>query len=225
MKEPLTLKEAAPLPRQRTEQLIDAAVRCAEERRWDVLPGTWLETVGGREVCSCGDADCARPGAHATTPDWAGLATGSGPAVRRIWTGRPTSSVLLPTGRSFDALDVTESAGFLALARMERLELAVGPVIRTPDRRTLFLVLPGGAAKLPELVGNLGWDAAAIGLAGRGEGDYVAAPPTRVGGRGAVQWVRRPAPADHRLPGAAELVGPLAYACARETADARGRLS
>ncbi|CAO0833305.1 hypothetical protein SMICM17S_01642 [Streptomyces microflavus] len=143
--------EAAQVPQQRGEQLLDAAVRYAEERHWDVFPGTWLEAVEGRELCSCGEAACPLPGAHADRPDWAGQATGSGAAARRMWSKQPRASVLLPTGRTFDALDVPESAGFLALARMERMDLTLGPVTCTPDRRMLFFVLPGAAAKASEL--------------------------------------------------------------------------
>jgi hypothetical protein len=133
--------------------------------------------------------------------------------------------VLLPTGRTFDAIDVPESAGFLALARMERMNLPLGPVTCTPDRRMLFLVLPGAAAKVDDLVRRLGWSATAIGLLGRGEGHYVVGPPTRIGGRGAVQWARRPTSANRWLPDAEEVISPLAYACGREAADARARLS
>ncbi|MDV9202652.1 DNA primase, partial [Streptomyces sp. Wh19] len=60
--------EAAKVPQQRGEQLLDAAVRYAEERHWDVCPGTWLEAAG-TERCSCGAAGCAAPGAHPTGPD------------------------------------------------------------------------------------------------------------------------------------------------------------
>ena len=62
------------------------------------------------------------------------------------------------------------------------MELTLGPVTCTPDRRMLFFVLPGAAVKVPDLVRKLGWPPAALDLTGRGEGDYVAAPPTRVGG-------------------------------------------
>ncbi|WP_411079866.1 bifunctional DNA primase/polymerase [Streptomyces sp. cmx-18-6] len=225
VEEPIGVMEAAQVPQQRSEHLLDAAVRYAEERHWDVFPGAWLEAVEGRERCSCGEAACALPGAHADRPDWAGAATGSGAAARRMWTRQPRASVLLPTGRAFDALEVPESAGFLALARMERMDLTLGPVTRTPDRRMFFFVLPGAAAKSSELVRALGWNAEAIGLTGRGEGHYVAAPPTRFGGRGAVQWARRPTHANRWLPDVDELISPLAYACAREAADARTRAS
>ncbi|MFE4329835.1 bifunctional DNA primase/polymerase [Streptomyces sp. NPDC056831] len=217
--------EVTKIFRQRGEQLLDAAVRYAQERHWAVCPGTWLEAVEGAERCSCGDPGCASPGAHPTGPDWAGRATGSGAAARRMWSKHPGASILLPTGRTFDAIDVPESAGFLALARMERMDVPIGPVTRTPDRRMFFFVLPGTTSEVDSLVRKLDWQAAAIGLVGRGDGHYVTGPPTRIGGRGAVQWARRPTSANRWLPGAEELISPLAYACAREAADARARLS
>jgi hypothetical protein len=223
--EPIVITEPAQVPRQRGEQLLDAAARYAEERHWDVCPGTWLEAAEGAERCSCDDADCASPGAHPAGPDWAGQATGSGAAARRMWSRHPGASILLPTGRAFDAIGVPESAGFLALARMERMGLPLGPVTRTPDRRMYFFVLPGAAAKVDDLVRKLGWRAASIDLVGRGDGHYVTGPPTRVGGLGAVQWARRPTHANRWLPDAQELISPLAYACARESADARERIS
>lgn len=207
---------APQIPQQRGEGLQDAAVRYAEERHWDVLPGAWLEPVAGVDQCSCGAADCPAPGAHPTRADWADQATGSPVVARRMWSRAPRASILLPTGRTFDALDVPETAGCLALARMERLGVELGPVTSTPGRRMLFFVLPGAAAKIPHLVRNQGWPPASIDLVARGEGDYVVAPPTRVGRHGAVQWARRPTAANRWLPDAEELVSVLAYACGRE---------
>ncbi|MFC8490544.1 bifunctional DNA primase/polymerase [Streptomyces sp. NPDC057235] len=221
VEETIGVTEAARVPEQRSEPLLDSAVRYAEERHWDVVPGTWLEAAEGRERCSCGADDCALPGAHPSRPDWSTQATGSGVGARRMWTKQPGSSILLPTGRTFDAIEVSESAGFLALARMERMELMLGPVTCAPDRRMYFFVLPGAAAKVPDLVRRLGWVPSSLDLTTRGEGYCVAAPPTRVGGRGAVQWARRPTPANRWLPDAEELISALAYACGREAADAR----
>ncbi|MER7955865.1 MULTISPECIES: bifunctional DNA primase/polymerase [unclassified Streptomyces] len=223
MDETIGVTEAAQIPKQRGEQLLDSAVRYAEERHWDVFPGTWLEAVEGRERCSCGAEACASPGAHAARPDWSTQATGSAVGARRMWSKQPKASILLPTGRTFDAIEVPESAGFLALARMERMELTLGPVTCTPERRMFFFVLPGAAAKVPDLVRKLGWAPASIDLTTRGEGYYVAAPPTRVGGHGAVQWARRPTPANRWLPDAEELISALAYACGREAAAERAR--
>ncbi|WP_371528610.1 bifunctional DNA primase/polymerase [Streptomyces sp. NBC_01283] len=207
---------AAHIPKQRGESLLDTAVRYAEERHWDVFPGTWLESVEGAEICSCGDAECTAPGSHPAREDWATQATGSATVARRLWSKQPKSSILLPTGRTFDAIDVPETAGFLALARMERMELTLGPVTCTPDRRMQFFVLPGATAKVPDLVRKLGWPPAAIDLISLGEGAYVAAPPTRFGASGAVQWACRPTAANRWLPDAEEIISPLAYACGRE---------
>jgi hypothetical protein len=212
---------AAQIPAQRGELLLDCAVRYAEERHWDVFAGTWLEAEEGAERCSCGDASCPAPGAHASRPDWATQATGSAVAARRLWSKLPKASILLPTGRTFDAIEVPETAGFLALARMERMELTLGPVTCTPDRRMVFFVLPGAGAKVPDLVRQLGWTSFALDLTVRGEGEYVAAPPTRVGKSGAVQWARRPTLANRWLPDAEELISPLAYACGQEARDSR----
>ncbi|MGW3336901.1 bifunctional DNA primase/polymerase [Streptomyces sp. BV129] len=208
--------ETARIPPQRAESLLETAVAYTEERHWDVLAGSWLEDVGGARHCSCGDSVCPAPGAHPTRPDWSTRATGSPSVVRRMWQAQPTASILLPTGRTFDALSVPESAGFLALARMRRQELNLGPVTLTPDRLMQFFVLPGGAAKMPELVRQLGWAAVARDLVPLGEGRYVAAPPTRIGSRGAVQWVCRPTPANRWLPDVEELIPALAYACGRD---------
>ncbi|MDX2596874.1 MULTISPECIES: bifunctional DNA primase/polymerase [Streptomyces] len=216
MEETIVGTEAAQIPQQRGESLLETAVRYTEERHWDVFPGTWLEAVDGLQCCSCGDASCPAPGAHPARPDWATQATGSATVARRMWQKQPTASILLPTGRTFDALSVPESAGFLALARMERMELALGPVTLTPDRRMHFFVLPGAAAKVPDLVRTLGWTPSSLRLTPLGEGGYVAAPPTRFGSRGAVQWARRPTHANRWLPDAEELVSPLAYACGRD---------
>ncbi|MFS8199439.1 bifunctional DNA primase/polymerase [Streptomyces sp. CWNU-52B] len=216
MEETIAGTETAQIPTQRGESLQDTAVRYAEERHWDVFPGTWLEAVAGGQCCSCGEPSCAVPGAHPARADWATAATGSATVARRLWAAWPAASILLPTGRTFDAIDVPETAGLLALARMKRLELTLGPVTCTPDRRLQFFVLPGAAAKVPDLVRRLGWPLASLDLEVFGEGGYVAAPPTRVGARGAVQWACRPTPANRWLPDAEELISPLAYACGRD---------
>ena len=215
------VEDSSATPHQLTGHLCDAAVRYAEERHWEVLPGAWIEPdASGAPRCSCGDARCAAPGAHPVRPDWAGRAAGTGPAVRRMWQKQPRASVLLPAGRTFDAIDVSEEAGCLALARLERMNLPLGPVLGAHGRRLLFFVLPGADAKVPELLRRLGWQPEPLDLAVRGEGEWVVAPPTRTAaGSGCAQWARRPTPANRWLPDAEDLLGPLAYACARESAE------
>ncbi|MFE9774005.1 bifunctional DNA primase/polymerase [Streptomyces sp. NPDC005931] len=216
MEETIQGIDVVQIPEQRGPSLLDTAVRYVEERHWEVFPGTWLEAVEGVQRCSCGDAACPAPGAHPAGPDWPARATGSATVARRLWQTRPAASVLLPTGRTFDAVSVPETAGFLALARMERMGMTLGPVTLTPDRRTEFFVLPGAAAKVPDLVRALGWSPSSLDLTVLGEGAYVAAPPTRFGSRGAVQWACRPTRANRWLPDVEEVVSPLAYACGRD---------
>lgn len=217
--------DSSALPPPLTGTLCEAAVRYAEERHWDVLPGAWLEAgPGGAPRCSCGSAGCPAPGAHPTRPDWATRASGAAPAVRRMWQKQPLSSVLLPTGRSFDALDVSEDAGCLALARMERMDMPLGPVLGAPGRRMLFLVLPGAGDKVPDMLRGFGWPPASLDLSVLGEGGWVVAPPTRTLPGGSALWARRPTPANRWLPDAAEVLSALAYACARESAAAREAL-
>ncbi|MFI9721418.1 bifunctional DNA primase/polymerase [Streptomyces sp. NPDC052396] len=217
-----TIGVGAPrIPQQRGERVLDAAVRYTDERHWDVVAGTWLEADNGRERCSCGELDCPAPGVHPARPDWATQATGSPGGARRMWARNPSASVLLPTGRTFDALDVSESAGCLALARMERMGIELGPISCTPFRRMQFFVLPGGAQKVADAIRKLGWRPSSLDLVARGEGDYVIAPPSRVGNRGAVQWARQPTAVNRWLPDAEELVSALAYACGGEMAGSR----
>jgi hypothetical protein len=195
---------------------LEAAVRYAEQWQWQVFPGVSVETVAGVVRCSCGDAACPLPGAHPEGPDWADRATVSGALARRTWGRTPEAAVLLPTGHAFDVVDVPETAGFLTLARLERLgtEGTPGPVLLTPDRRMRFLVAPGAVARVPRAVRALGWAPERLDLTVTGAGGWIAAPPTRYGSRGPVQWVRPPA--DRRLPDAVALVPALAYACTRD---------
>ncbi|MEZ0093928.1 hypothetical protein ABH925_005120 [Streptacidiphilus sp. EB129] len=209
------------------DPLIDAAVRYAEERHWEVAAGSWLIEDEGPPRCSCGEPLCPAPGAHPVTRDWARKASAGPGVVRRWWSENPLASILLPTGRAFDAIDVPEIAGCLALARMERMGLQLGPVLAVPGggsaggsvgqgRRLVFLVLPGSLPKLPELLRRLGWGPGRLDLVGHGEGDWIVAPPTRIGGYGYAQWAREPTTMNRWLPEATELINPIAYACGRE---------
>lgn len=191
------------------------AVRYVEERHWEVLPGAWLEIEGGQVYCCCRGPECVAPGAHPLREDWADQTVSTPSAARRLWAEQPRAAVLLPTGRTFDTLEVPETAGFLALARLDRHEQQVGPVLSLPNGRMHFLAPPGAAGALEDQLRALGYGPNRLDLHGHGDGEYVPAPPTRVGTLGPVQWVRQPTPENRWLPEAGELVPVLAYACAR----------
>ncbi|MEV5438139.1 bifunctional DNA primase/polymerase [Streptomyces sp. NPDC052682] len=183
---------------------------------WDVVPGA-RATAG---ACSCGRRDCRAPGAHPLdfAPEIPAGATLD--EVSEAWAGFPGAAVMLPAGRTFDVIEVAESAGRLALARLERMGLPVGPVAVTPDGRAHFFVAPGAAADLPTLLYRLGWDdPTSLDLRGLGPGACITAPPSDRGGLGPVRWVRSPALDSASTPPAARLLlGTLAYVAHRSRA-------
>lgn len=187
---------------------------------WPVVPGARaVRTAGGRTECSCGARACPAPGAH---PLDASLEVPAGATLDEAgeaWAQVPGAALLLPTGRMFDVIDVSAPAGHCALVRLERMGLPLGPVALAPHGRAWFLVAPGAAAELPELLYRMGWDDARLDLRGCGEGEYITAPPSDLGGLGPVRWLRPPAPqAAVRPPQARLLLGTLAYVCHRSAA-------
>ncbi|MFD2687402.1 bifunctional DNA primase/polymerase [Streptomyces phyllanthi] len=183
---------------------------------WDVVPGA-RATAG---ACSCGRPDCDEPGAHPLAfapPVRAGATLDE---VTAAWAEFPGASIMLPVGRAFDVIEVAEPAGRRALIRLERMGLPLGPVIATPEGRAHFLVAPGGAAELPELLYRMGWDApSSLDLSGLGPGTHVTAPPSDRGTLGPVRWLRSPAlDSATRPPAARLLLGTLAYVAHRSRA-------
>ncbi|MFC7308796.1 bifunctional DNA primase/polymerase [Streptomyces monticola] len=182
---------------------------------WAVVPGA--RASDGR--CSCGAADCPAPGAHplAFAPEIPAGATLD--EVTRAWGEFPGAAALLPTGRTFDILDVAEAAGRRALVRMERMGIPLGPVTATPEGRAQFFVAPGAAAELPALLYRMGWDDADLDLRGIGPGGHITVPPSDHAGLGPVRWLRAPAlDSTSNPPPARLLLGTLAYVCHRSAA-------
>ncbi|MFP3987643.1 bifunctional DNA primase/polymerase [Streptomyces sp. E11-3] len=182
---------------------------------WDAVPGA--RAAGG--VCSCGDSGCTAPGAHPLDRTAEIRAGATLDEVTLAWAEFPGAAVLLPVGRTFDVLEVSEAAGRRALVRLERMGLPLGPVAVTPQGRAQFFVAPGAVAELPALLYRMGWDDADLDLRGIGPGEYVTAPPSDRGGLGPVRWLRAPAldSATHP-PQARLLLGALAYASHRHPA-------
>lgn len=186
---------------------------------WAVVPGARAARGGG--ACSCGAADCERPGAH-PLPFADEIPAGAGlERAAEAWSQVPGAAVLLPAGRSFDVIDVAEASGRRALVRLERMGLRLGPVLLTPTGRAQFFVAPGAAAELPHLLYRMGWDDAELDLRCLGAGDHVTAPPSDLGGLGPVRWLREPLPAAVPQPPEARLLlGALAYVSHRDQAHA-----
>ncbi|GAA4656206.1 bifunctional DNA primase/polymerase [Streptomyces chumphonensis] len=173
---------------------------------WAVVPGARAVRDAGRTVCSCGAPACPEPGAHplAAVPEVpAGTALVE---AGRAWGDVPGAALLLPTGRSFDVVDVPEDVGRRALVRLERMGLPVGPVALTPHGRAWFLVAPGAAAELPGLLARTGCDAVGPDLRCLGRGGYITAPPSDLGGLGPVRWLRPPTPPTAGRPPEARLL-------------------
>lgn len=183
---------------------------------WDVVPGARAVRTGQHAACSCGSADCGSPGAHplagaAEIPAGTGLEEATS-----IWGAYPGAALLLPVGRGFDVLDVPETVGRRALVRLERMGLPLGPVAVTPHGRAWFLVGPGAAAQLPQLLYRMGWHDTGLDLRCLGLGTHITAPPSDVAGLGPVRWLRAPTlEAAEDPPQARLLLGTLAYVCHR----------
>ncbi|MGW3077387.1 MULTISPECIES: bifunctional DNA primase/polymerase [unclassified Kitasatospora] len=202
----------APLGARRRTKVTASQAAAEYTGRWgwavvtgDPATGTPVAGATAPTRCPCGSPRCAAPGLHP--------APGGGGRARAP---RAEGSVLFPTGRAFDVLDVPEQAGLQALVRLERMGTQVGPVLAAPTGRLQFLVAAGTARRLPDLLYRMGWDDAALDLACHGEGSYVAAPPTVLDGLGPVRWLRRPTRDNAGCPPEARLLlGTLAYACHR----------
>jgi Bifunctional DNA primase/polymerase, N-terminal len=188
---------------------------------WAVAPGARAGRGGGseRRDCSCGARDCPAPGAHPLPFACEVPAGATWEQAIAAWEEVPGAAVLLPAGRAFDVIEVAERSGRRALARLERMGLRLGPVIATPTGRAQFLVAPGAAAELPDLLYRMGWDDTELDLRCLGLGDHIAAPPSDLGGLGPVRWLRAPeCDAAQQPPEAKLLLGTLAYVCHRDRA-------
>ncbi|MCJ1679882.1 bifunctional DNA primase/polymerase [Streptomyces sp. APSN-46.1] len=181
---------------------------------WEAVPGA--RAAAPARDCSCGHTNCLAPGAHPLDFAPTVKAGATLDEVTEAWGEYPGAAVLLPVGRSFDVIEVSEEAGRRALVRLERMGLPLGPVTATPDGRAQFFVAPGAAAELPQLLYRMGWDDADLDLRALGLGAFLTAPPSDFAGLGPVSWLRPPAldsagdPPQARL-----LLGTLAYLCHR----------
>ncbi|MFA1542349.1 bifunctional DNA primase/polymerase [Actinomadura sp. DLS-62] len=180
---------------------------------WPSFPGAH---VGGDRACSCDRIGCPDPGAHPVSAAWAHQASVDPGVIEGWWSKRPQANVILPTGRVFDVFDVPAAAGAIALDRIEREDIPVGPVASFGDERHLFFVATRGAPAdedewwschldtLPEDV------AETPGMRWHCRDSYVVAPPSVLPHGREVGWLRPPGGA---LPDPLRLLGVLADAC------------
>jgi hypothetical protein len=147
---------------------------------WDVLPGAYLSR--GRFCCGSGCRTVACHPARAGRPDL----VSHEPSVVRGWWSRRPFSVLLPTGLTFDVLEVSACPGAGIAQAADG-----GPVAVTATGRWMLLVRTGSTLRA-ELAGRT--DVVLHGL-----GSWVPAPPTREPA-GRVRWAVSPADVRWRLP-------------------------
>ncbi|BAJ29219.1 MULTISPECIES: hypothetical protein [Kitasatospora] len=134
-------------------------------------------------------------------------------------TSAPSAAAAAPTAaalwRGSDRLSAPLRPARAALGRLERLGRAGGPVLRQADR-AVFLLAPGAAEPVPELLGWLGWGPE-LGLPIEARAAHPGDP--RVPEPRTADWLRagtvRPA-LDLRSPDLLHLLDALADACARE---------
>jgi hypothetical protein len=184
---------------------------------WPCCPGAHSTTDGTR-ACSCDRIGCPSPGAHPSSQVWQLQATIDADRVGQWWAADPEANIILPTGRVFDVFDVPASAGRLALTRMERDRVPVGPVAAMGDERYLFFVATRGAPvdedewwschldTVPESVVET------PGMRWHCRDSYVVAPPSVLPLGRRVTWVNFPGNAT--LPDPVRVLEILADVCA-----------
>lgn len=125
-------------------------------------------SVDGR--CSCpAAADCDRPAKHPRIKDWQKRATTDPATIRRWWSEWPDANIGIPTGETFDALDIDGAKGEASLSWLGH----GGEIhVLTPHGRH-FWYWPTGRGNRVGILPGVDW---------RGRGGYVLAPPSVVDG-------------------------------------------
>jgi hypothetical protein len=189
--------------RLRLRSRLAAAAREYAGSGWPVAPGAWWDAAEARYRCD--QAGCVTQGLHPTLPGAGTIvrrcqvsvvrAAASDPAaVFRRWGHRPYS-VLLPTGRIADVLELAPGT-----ARRVLPVAPPGPIALLPDGRALLF-----AAVAPnDLTGRL----AGAGALHHTDGSWVPMPPTPLAA-GVVRWLRSPGEVGWRLPSSRALAEAL----------------
>ncbi|MDD7920859.1 bifunctional DNA primase/polymerase [Actinomycetospora callitridis] len=173
---------------------------------WAVVPGTFPQ---GEVWSGCADAPQAGP--CPVLDEWALRASTDCSQIAEWWSGLPYS-ILLPTGLTFDVLEVPATVGRRAAAVLRALGVPV-PIAATPTGEWLFPVGAGEPLR-PDLAERGG-----ISLHGRGS--WFAAPPSTYP-QGSVHWRVRPSACGWNLPDPFRVQDALAEAVAQRPAVAGG---
>ncbi|MCX5387649.1 bifunctional DNA primase/polymerase [Streptomyces sp. NBC_00083] len=165
---------------------LGAALTCATQWKWPVVPGVGL--AAGDRGCACPDPECVVPGAHPFDPVLL-AATTDERMIRWWWTNRPAAPVLLATGGGAPcAISLPALAGARALVALDSMGVRLGPVVATPTRWSL-LVAPYSMERLGELLYSKDWVPSSLRF--HSEGGYLVLPPSRTG-KGQIRWERPP---------------------------------
>ena len=151
------------------------AAHAFADQGWAVTPGGYFN--GQRMACD--RPTCWATSCHPLLPDWETATTAAG----GWWDDKP-HSVLLPTGRAFNAIEVPALIGSSVWG-------IGGPVIITPNGRWIFLISPG--TPLREELDERG------DIVHHGPGSWIPAPPT-VLPEGPVRWHISPRQVGWQLP-------------------------
>jgi hypothetical protein len=182
--------------REHAARVAAAAVQYARQG-WSVCRGAQPARVGGRS-CSCDRLGCPAPAAHPLSAAWAMEASAEPTAVERWWSAAPEANIILPTGRTFDVIDVPAGLGVWAMEQAQARGLALGPVAALAQDRFHFFVATRGAPDdenewwscrldcVPETIEDN------PGLRWHCRDSYVPAPPSVLPSGGSVTWVRSP---------------------------------
>jgi hypothetical protein len=153
---------------------------------WPVTPGAWL--TGHR--FDCGRPGCSIMACHPALESWEDTATSAPGPVLQWWRRRP-HTVLLATGRLFDALEVPSTLGLRVLG--DGGTHFPGPVAVTAAGRWMFLVRAGQPLRT-ELDSRQD-------IVRHGLGSWIPAAPSRMPD-GPVRWAVGPERNRWRLPDA-----------------------
>jgi hypothetical protein len=193
-----------------------AAARDYAAMGWACSPGAHPLTDGDR-ACSCDRVGCPDPGAHPVSATWARQAEVDPDVLTRWWNERPQANIILPTGRIFDVFDVPAAAGLMALDRIDREDVPVGPVAVSGGERHLFFVATRGAPVDEDEWWSCHLDcspenvAETPGMRWHCRDSYVVAPPSVLPYGREVSWIRPPDGA--ALPDPLRLLEILADSC------------